>query len=177
MADTGNNGYHQVAEAAKGSAEGDVKYSKECVLNDITNTGVMAALVGGFALSNVQATTTEFEPDTATIDSATYLLTLFAVHSCTCSALTSALLYRTVNAMGPSQTPPWAQRNWVMLLMPMAKFSMGTAAYIIAVLLGSFRTLEQVPGSQAIAMAIGLGSLSTVVLTVVCLQWPQYSPF
>jgi hypothetical protein len=176
-ADTGGNGYHQVAEAAKDSAEGNVKYSKECVLNDITNTGVMAALIGGFALSNVQATITEFEPGTAAIDSATYLLTLLAVHACTCSALTSALLYRTVNAMGPLQVPPWAHRNWVLLLMPMAKFGMGTAAYIIAVLLGSFRTLEQVPGSQAIALAIGIGSLSTVVMTVVCLQCPQYSPF
>ena len=145
-ADTGGNGYHQVAEAAKDSAEGNVKYSKECVLNDITNTGVMAALIGGFALSNVQATTTEFEPGTAAIDSATYLLTLLAVHACTCSALTSALLYRTVNAMGPLQVPPWAHRNWVLLLMPMAKFGMGTAAYIIRCAFGLLPHAGASPG-------------------------------
>ena len=29
--------------------------TKEMVLNDVTNTGVMAALVGGFALSCVQS--------------------------------------------------------------------------------------------------------------------------
>ena len=60
--------------------------------------------------------------------------------------------------------------NWMLLLMPIAKFGMGTAAYIIAVLLMSYRTLEIVPVSRFVAVAIGVMSMMTVVMTLVMLQ-------
>ena len=145
-------------------------HSKEVVLNDVTNTGVMSALIGGFALSNVQSY--EFNHKQNSIHSFTYVLLIFAVHACTCSALTSAILYRTINRKSESAVPAWCARgyNWMILLMPMAKFGMGTIAYIAAVLLMSFVDLIDVPFYQSVALAIGLGSMSTVVVTTVMLH-------
>ena len=127
---------------------GQIK-TKEVVLNDVTNTGVMAALVGGFALSCVQAG--HYDHANSNVDNISYLLLIFAVHACTCSALTSALLYRTVNSMPESDVPPWAATTpaWMMLLMPMAKFGMGTASYIISVIFTSFHSLEEAPTPRA----------------------------
>jgi hypothetical protein len=144
---------------------------KEQVLNDITNTGVMAALIGGFALSNMQAN--DFLHEESMLDTATYLLLTFAVHACTCSALTSAVLYREVNMMAQPAVRAWADTNWMLLLMPMGKFGMGCVAYIVSVLFASYRALEQVPVSQGLALFIGLASLSTVVLTIGKLQWDK----
>jgi hypothetical protein len=46
--------------------------SKEQVLNDVTNSGVMAALVGGFALSNMQSDS--WDHAGSHMDPITYLL-------------------------------------------------------------------------------------------------------
>ena len=144
--------------------------TKTVVLNDITNSGVMAALVGGFALSNVHSG--EFDHQESVMDNVTYLLLILAVHACTCSALTSALLYRSVNAMAEHAVPAWAGANAMMLLMPMAKFGMGCAAYIISVIVTSYRTLDEVPVSRAVALVIGVSSMSTVLMTVAMLSVP-----
>jgi hypothetical protein len=45
------------------------------------------------------------------------------------------------------------------------------AAYILAVLVMSMRQLEAVPTSQAIATAIGVGSMSTVIATLLALRY------
>ena len=64
--------------SAYANGEEVFKHTKESVLNDVTNTGVMAALIGGFALSAVQSNTTDWEADyVATIDTIIYLLTIF----------------------------------------------------------------------------------------------------
>ena len=68
--------------------------SKDQLLNDVTNTGVAAALIGGFALGNLHSDVSE-EPMEITI----YMLSFIAVHACTCSCLTSCLL-------AASQLPP-----------------------------------------------------------------------
>jgi hypothetical protein len=85
---------HQYANPATVNevAEGEpimqgVVVDRERVCCDVLNTAVMAALVGGFALGNLSLS----GPDT--IDKWIYLLTCFAVHACTCSAVTSAVLY------------------------------------------------------------------------------------
>lgn len=143
-------------ESLMGPAQGK---SKTTVLNDITNTGVMAALVGGFALSSVQSGS--FDHEGSDMDNVAYLMLIFAVHACTCSALTSALIYRSVNIKSDSEVPPWSIANWMILMMPMGKFGMGCASYIISVIFMSWRSLEVAPTSRAVALAIGLGSMST----------------
>ena len=144
--------------------------TKEVVLNDVTNTGVMGALVGGFALSSIQAG--HFDPVASWVDDACYLLLVLAVHACTCSALTSALVYRFVNAMNDEAVPAWAKANRLMLMMPIMKFAMGTASYIISVIGLSWTALGDVPASRTMALAIGVGSMSTVLMTVAMLNMP-----
>ena len=82
------------------------------------------------------------------VDNVTYLLLTLAVHACTCSALTSALLYREVNCMEIDTVPIWAQDNWMMLLMPMGKFAMGCSSYIISVVFATWSRLAVVPTSR-----------------------------
>ena len=83
------------AEPAAAPPQGDDGgggLDRERLCNDILNTGVMGALIGGFALSNLQAGF-----DTAvTLDVAIYLTSFIGVHACTCSCVTSALLCEIV---------------------------------------------------------------------------------
>jgi cytochrome bd-type quinol oxidase subunit 2 len=111
-------------------APGAVKYvnveaeppkSKEIVTNDIANTGTVAALVGGFALSTMQGGHA-YDLEESYTDNFSYLLLVFAVHACTCSALTSCILYRHINFMPDSAVPEWSSRNYMLLVMPFAKF-------------------------------------------------------
>ena len=78
--------------AAERDDDGGGGLDRERLCNDILNTGVMGALIGGFALSNLQAGF-----DTAvTLDVAIYLTSFIGVHACTCSCVTSALLCEIV---------------------------------------------------------------------------------
>ena len=62
------------------------KINREKMLNDLVNTGVMAALIGGFALSNLQR---DYDVNNGW-DVSIYMTSLIAIHLCTCSCLTSA---------------------------------------------------------------------------------------
>eukprot|EP01052_Picozoa_sp_SAG31_P029243 SAG31_NODE_2891_length_4944_cov_2.014035_2_plen_139_part_00 len=95
--------------------------SREQLCNDIVNTGVMAALIGGFALSSLQQ---DFDMSQG-IDVAIYMFSVIGVHACTCSAITSAVLYREANLMPEEQAPAWAASHPILLKMPMVKFGMG----------------------------------------------------
>ena len=61
--------------------------NRDRLCNEMQNSCVMAALIGGFALSSLAAP----HPDER-LDKWIYLLAYIAVHACTCSALTSAFL-------------------------------------------------------------------------------------
>lgn len=61
---------------------------RDRILNDVMNTVVAAALIGGFALGNISGVSTVGEK---TIDKIIYMLSFVAVHACTCSCLTSAM--------------------------------------------------------------------------------------
>lgn len=65
--------------------------------------------------------------------------------------------------------PAWSGRNWMLLFMPMAKFALGCATYIVSVIFTTYRDLAEVPVYQTISLAIGLGSVSTVLMTIVML--------
>merc|ERR1711881_299375 len=84
---------------------------RERISNDVLNTSVMAALVGGFALGNLSAPSSE-----SSFDVAIYMTSFIAVHACTCSALTSAFVYRTVNNMEDSHVEAWATKHGKIVL-------------------------------------------------------------
>ena len=85
------------------------------------NTGVCAALVGGFALSNLQNSTVTGD-DHSALPVVVYVLSCLAVHASTCAALTSALLYRTLNMLEDESIEAWGARNKLVLSMPIMKF-------------------------------------------------------
>eukprot|EP00961_Rhodomonas_salina_P225502 3048959-Rhodomonas_salina.1 len=69
-------------------------YDRERIMNDMTNTGTVGALVGGFALSIFDR---PFSLDS--LEFSTGIIIFLSVHLCTFSALSSAIIYRRVNAM------------------------------------------------------------------------------
>lgn len=142
---------------------------RERALNDCTNTGVMAALVGGFALGSIQSAQEfyDFSTDNQFI---VYILSVVAVHACTCSAITSALLYREINFLEPEEVAVWTSQNAMMMMMPMMKFAMGCGAYLLSVIYISLVTLEEYPLSRNVTVIIGIMSMSTVVMTLICLM-------
>ena len=134
--------------------------SKDQLLNDVTNTGVAAALIGGFALGNLHSDVSE-EPMEITI----YMLSFIAVHACTCSCLTSCLLYRTFNHQSDEAAVSWARRNKLLLVAPWMKFVMGGGCYIASVIALSFEALQDIPVFRYLCLGIGLMSMSVVLLT------------
>ena len=170
----------------------DKVVDRERTLNDITNTGVTAALIGGacvrawagaqhalsplavptvgFALSNLQTIGPDDVGEHDALNTITYMLSFVAVHASTCSCLTSAMLYRKANSLTDDDVPVWAQANQLLLRLPWLKFVMGCSCYIVSVIFQSLATLESFPGVRYTALAIGLMSMSTVVLTAVTLR-------
>lgn len=145
------------------------KFSKEVVLNDVTNSGVISALVGGFALSNVQ--NLDLSHTESDLHEVNYILLYFAVHSCTCSALTSAILYRTLNLMSEDAVAVWCERriSQRILAMPMIKFVLGATAYIISVICMAMIDLADTPFYRTLALIIGIASPATVAMTYLML--------
>jgi len=119
----------------------------------------MAALVGGFALGNLQKPS-DFSDGIAV---GIYLLAFMAVHACTCSAVTSAFVYRTVNQMEDQHVESWAKKHSLMLALPMMKFVMGTIAYMASVILISWRDLGEAPMWQMVTLGVGVMSMGSVM--------------
>ena len=89
----------------------------------MTQTAALAAFIGGFAFKSLSTL-----PHTATIvDQLRYIFTVFAVHACVCSALTSAILYWVLHALHDDEVERWSTitvNKWL-LRLPMMKFTMG----------------------------------------------------
>mmetsp|Transcript_85354 Transcript_85354/g.164339 ORF Transcript_85354/g.164339 Transcript_85354/m.164339 type:complete len:165 (-) Transcript_85354:1-495(-) len=136
--------------------------------NDVLNTSVMAALIGGFAFSNLQSLESPLRvDDPPPLDTAIYMFNVVAIHLCTCSCLTSAFLYKIINKLNDEIVLEWSQSMpWRFILpMPLSKFVVGCLFYLISVVLLSWRDLEFAGPSRQIAMAIGIGSVLMVCMT------------
>jgi hypothetical protein len=157
------------ASAAPKAAEGAEVMDRERLCNDILNTGVMGALIGGFALSNLQM---DFDTNN-THDIVIYLASFIGVHACTCSCITSALLYRVANRLSDNAAEAWAADNSMLLLLPMGKFGMGCLSYLLSVIALSHRDLKGAGGGNAwrnVALLIGIMSMSITVMTFFLLR-------
>ena len=161
----GDGGSDGRADAADGG-ESSGGIDRERLLNDILNTGVMGALIGGFALSQIQMKFDNSQP----FDVPIYLCSFLGVHACTCSCVTSAVLYRSANKLSDEETPLWAERNKMLLMMPIVKFGMGCVSYLASVVLLSFRDLEDVPAYRYLALAVGATSMSMTIIIATIMQ-------
>ena len=158
----------EAVRAAEASHIGGSKYAepdRERLCCDILNTAVMAALIGGFALTNMTIS------GTTTLEMVVYTMSCFAVHACTCSALTSALLYRTAVRLEDEAVPKWAADHKFLLSLPLQKFGMGCVAYLGSVIVVSFKDLSASQPFQLACLAIGIMSMSTVFVTVAVILW------
>jgi len=143
--------------------------------NDILNTAVMAALVGGFALSSLQMDyysdeDEDGEPDNKLLDTLVFMTTMIACHACTCSALASAFLYRWANGLSDADVTKWAENNKLLLQVPMMKFGMGCVSYLLSVVFLSWKILQPVPIMQVMGLVIGAMSISMVFMTYAYIQ-------
>ena len=165
---------------------------RERTLNDITNTGVTAALIGGarvrgwagaqqlshptsvpisgFALSNLHSIGEDDIEDNDALIVAVYMLSVVAVHACTCSCLTSAMVYRKANSLTDDDAPAWALANQRLLKLPWSKFVMGCSCYILSVIVQALHLLEPIPWVRYTTLAVGIMSMSTVVFTAIALR-------
>jgi fucose 4-O-acetylase-like acetyltransferase len=85
-------------EQQKIEIEIETKYEK--YRDDQMNTGFIAALVGGFALTNSwEMDINSDEKLVSTTGLTSYTLAILAVHGCTFSALVSAILYRALTGV------------------------------------------------------------------------------
>ena len=160
------------AEGADGTLKkNEDKVDREMLCNDVVKTQGMAMFVGGFALGGMVAPPKEESGKSHDMDVPIYCLAFMAVHASTCSALTSAFLYRVANHMedGPA-FQAWAKKYALLLMLPLAKFVMGALAYLVSVIFISWRDLEGHSPYREILLIVGVMSMSTVLGTVAILH-------
>lgn len=148
----------------------ETKYEK--LRDDQMNTGVISALLGGFALTN--SWEMEVAQGDNTIYVAAYCLAILAVHACTCSALISAFLYRALTQQSTCRKGvEWMERHSVLQMVPWYKFLCGTLCYVISVCLVAWSTLEVSTAGRTITLLAGLIGCSFVLYTC----WTIYTDF
>ena len=117
---------------------------RDRLLNDLANTGVIAALIGGFALGALDTDALGADASGSTDEmmrAAKGLLMYMAVHLCTFAAIASAFLYRKFNACSEA----WAEAQgsigqvYIIRQLPFYAFSVGTCMYICGVVLSGFQ--------------------------------------
>ena len=127
--------------------------------DDQRNTGVIAALLGGFALSN----SWNIEIDGTIIGTVMYVLSIVAVHTCTCSALTSAFLFQTLTSSDPEKAVLWMEKHSFVASLPFSKFAVGATAYLASVMLVAFKGLAEEYAAQVITTVIGVSSFCIAI--------------
>ena len=108
----------------------EIETKYERYRDDQMNTGIIAALVGGFALTNSwemniyenNENENENNLDLSNIELSSYTLAILAVHGCTCSALVSAFLYRSITRVkSPQAGVQWVERHPILVQLPWYK--------------------------------------------------------
>jgi hypothetical protein len=154
-------GKNTVVRVAVGSQGDEGLLDHAHLLNDILNTSVMAALIGGFALNSMNVGDAG-----ETLDYAAYVLTCIAVHACTCSAITSAFLYRLINSTPEEGVFEFQKRYKLLLMVPVAKFGGGCICYLISVVIRSWQDLKEKTFPRMLVLVVGVGSVSMVFMTL-----------
>jgi len=137
--------------------------------DDQMNTGVIAALLGGFALTN------SWEMDVAQhtegsectkIGIVSYCLAILVVHACTCSALVPAFLYRLLTQQKTCQKGvEWMKRHYVLEHIPWHFFLMGALFYVVSVCLVAWSNLEVSITGRLVTIAGGMVSCDILAYT------------
>uniref|UniRef100_A0A7S1S420 Uncharacterized protein n=1 Tax=Alexandrium catenella TaxID=2925 RepID=A0A7S1S420_ALECA len=124
--------------------------SRDQMLNDFTNTGVVAALIGGFALSDFSS----IKDVSGTMSCARAVVMFLATHLCTASTISASLCYRAVNALDEGQAETWSVEMSSLRLMVFALFAMGGVLYVVGVVFVGLST-HQALGWQVLFATVG----------------------
>jgi len=103
---------------------------RDRIMNDMTNTGTVGALIGGFALSIFNR---EFK--NVPFEFATGVIIFLSVHLCTFAALSSAIIYRRVNCMDEDGVAKFVAKWSHIIGMPQKVFVVGCFCYLVGVIL------------------------------------------
>lgn len=115
-----------------------VALKREQLLNDFTNTGIVGALIGGFALSDFSSIT-----DVSTgVASTRCVLMFLAVHLSTASAVSASLCYRAVNALDEDQAVAWSLERAKLRMVVFANFCIGAVLYVAGVVFAGLSTFS-----------------------------------
>lgn len=136
---------------------------RERLSNAQLNSSVAAALIGGFAYTNIQGHEKVIEENF--LDMAIYILSVIAVHACTCSCLASAFLYQKLNGLSDADVSIWANSEQLLLKVPLVKFVLGIVLYLLSVILMSWRDLAESTLARYIALAFGIMGIIFVFTT------------
>jgi hypothetical protein len=164
MANTGITGEVgiEIRKTTSNNEKSPFAMNYEKYRDDQMNTGVIAALVGGFALTN----SWEMESGGTLIDNSSYILSIIAVHACTCSALTSAFIYRTLTISDEDKAVLWMQQYPWIGSLPIGKFVFGTLCYLASVILVSWNELSgEGLAPRLVTLIVGILSVGTVLVT------------
>ena len=133
---TSTNNNNNASEEEEENASEEEKEQQQLIIeietkyeryrDDQMNTGIIAALVGGFALTNSwEMNIYENEGENnfvSNIELSSYTLAILAVHGCTCSALVSAFLYRSITRVkSPKAGVQWVERHPILVQLPWYK--------------------------------------------------------
>ncbi len=138
-----------------------LKLRKSNVLARMPTQITSATLVSGFSLGRLAKV-----DGNNSHDSWIYLLLICAIHMCTCSLLSSVLIYRRLVMSTPDELAKMEQMKFwkVMFALPLLKFAAGLVCYLTSVIIISSRDTEgnwiNVP-----VVVIGVCSLGMVAFT------------
>ena len=120
-----------------------------------------ATLVSGFSLGRLGKV-----DGTNSHDSWIYLLLICAIHLCTCSLLSSVLIYRRIVTATPDELARMEQTTFwkVMFAFPLLKFAAGLVCYLTSVIIISSRDTEGNWINTPVIL-IGICSLAMVMFT------------
>ena len=115
------------------------RHQKDQMLNDFVNTGIVAALLSGFALDNFQ----DVESNDATaLERCQAISMYFAVHMTTFSAISAALLYRVVNNLDDEAAHNFGEKSALLREAPFYVFVAGGGLYIVGVVFNALAAAE-----------------------------------
>ena len=143
-----------------------LKKRKSHVLARMPMQITSATLVSGFSLGRLAKV-----DGNNSHDSWIYLLLICAIHLCTCSLLSSVLIYRRVVMSTPDELAKMEQMTFwkIMFAFPLLKFAAGLVCYLTSVIIISSRDTEgnwiNVP-----VVVIGICSLGMVLFTVATVE-------
>ena len=150
--------------------EEEIEKKYERLRDDQMNTGVIAALLGGFALSNsweMEIHEMDDPTDKSNIYVVAYVLAICAVHCCTCSALVSAFLYRALTQQTSSHRGvQWMEKHSVLRHLPWTKFMIGVLCYLVSVALVAWTTLEFNSVAQYLTLLLAICGCAIAMYTV-----------